>query len=56
MLVCFSFDVFNNVFTQITSDYGVMVINNRIHSTDITKVFWYKAKEKHQILLLVQEI
>lgn len=41
-----SFDVFNNVFTQITCDYGVMVINNRIHSTDITKkVFWYKAKE-----------
>lgn len=41
-----SFDIFNNVFTQITCDYGVMVINNRIHSTDITKkVFWYRAKE-----------
>jgi hypothetical protein len=41
-----SFDVFNHVFTQITADYGVMVINNRVHSTDITKkVFWYKAKD-----------
>jgi hypothetical protein len=41
-----SFDVFNYVFTQITSDYGCMVINNRIHSTNITdKVFWYKAKD-----------
>ena len=26
-----------------------MVINNRIHSTNITeKVFWYKAKERDQ--------
>lgn len=41
-----SFDVFNHVFTQITEEFGCMVINNRVHSTDITKkVFWYKAKE-----------
>ena len=41
-----SFDVFQQVFTQVTADYGCMVINNRVHSTDITeKVFWYKAKE-----------
>uniref|UniRef100_A0A6C0J7U4 Packaging ATPase n=1 Tax=viral metagenome TaxID=1070528 RepID=A0A6C0J7U4_9ZZZZ len=41
-----SFDVFQQVFTQVTADYGCMVINNRVHSTDVTKkVFWYKAKE-----------
>jgi hypothetical protein len=41
-----SFDVFQQVFSEVTQDYGIMVINNRVHSTDITeKVFWYKAKE-----------
>lgn len=40
-----TFDIFQQVFTDITADYGVMVINNRIHSKNITeKVFWYKAK------------
>lgn len=40
-----TFDIFQQVFSEITSDYGCMVINNRIHSTNITdKVFWYKAK------------
>ena len=40
-----SFDIFSQVFSEITQDYGIMVINNRVHSTDITeKVFWYKAK------------
>jgi hypothetical protein len=39
------FDIFDQVFTHVTQDYGVMVINNRVRSTDITKkVFWYKAK------------
>ena len=41
-----SFDIFQQVFNDITEDYGCMVINNRIHSKNITdKVFWYKAKE-----------
>ena len=41
-----SFDIFQQVFTDITENYGIMVINNRIHSKNITdKVFWYKAKE-----------
>lgn len=41
-----SFDIFKQVFAEITQHYGIMVINNRIHSTDITeKVFWYKAKQ-----------
>jgi hypothetical protein len=40
-----TFDIFQQVFSEITADYGVMVINNRVHSTNITdKVFWYKAR------------
>ena len=40
-----TFDIFQQVFSEVTADYGCMVINNRIHSTNITdKVFWYKAK------------
>lgn len=39
------FNTFQQVFTDLTEDYGCMVINNRIHSKDVTeKVFWYKAK------------
>ena len=39
------FSSFNDAFTILTEDYGCMVINNKIHTTDITeKVFWYKAK------------
>ncbi len=41
-----SFDIFKQVFSEVTQNYGVMVINNRIHSSNITdKVFWYKAKK-----------
>uniref|UniRef100_A0A6C0H6Y3 Uncharacterized protein n=1 Tax=viral metagenome TaxID=1070528 RepID=A0A6C0H6Y3_9ZZZZ len=41
-----SFDVFQQVFSELTDNYGVMVIDNRIHSKNITdKVFWYKAKK-----------
>ena len=41
-----SFDIFKQVFADVTKNYGVMVINNRIHSGNITdKVFWYKAKK-----------
>lgn len=41
-----TFDIFQQVFTDITEDYGILVINNRIHSKNITdKVFWYKAKK-----------
>ena len=40
-----SFDMFQQVFSDVTENYGCMVIDNRIHSKDITKkVFWYKAK------------
>jgi hypothetical protein len=41
-----SFDSFQQVFSQVTDNYGCMVINNRLRTSDITKkVFWYKAKE-----------
>ena len=41
-----SFDIFQQVFNDITENYGIMVINNRIHSKNITdKVFWYRAKD-----------
>jgi hypothetical protein len=40
-------DLFEQVFMQITDDYGCMVINNRLRSSDIKKkVFWYKAKPR----------
>ena len=39
-----SFDIFKQVFAEVTQNYGVMVINNRLRSTDIKKkVFWYRA-------------
>jgi hypothetical protein len=47
-----SFESFQKVFSEITQNYGVMVIDNRVHSTDITeKVFWYKAKETPKFTL-----
>ena len=40
-----TFDIFRQVFSDITDNYGIMVINNRVHSKNIIdKVFWYKAK------------
>jgi hypothetical protein len=39
-----TFDIFQQVFNEVTSDYGCMVINNKIHSKKLEeKVFWYKA-------------
>ena len=41
-----TFDIFQQVFTDLTDNYSVMVIDNRIHSKNLTdKVFWYKAKK-----------
>ena len=41
-----TFEIFQQVFADVTEHYGVMVINNRVHSKNIAdKVFWYKAKE-----------
>ena len=39
--------LFDLVFMQVTDDYGSMVINNRLRSSQISKkVFWYKAKPR----------
>ena len=39
-------DAFEQVFAQVTQDYGCMVINNRIKSTDLSKkVFWFRANK-----------
>lgn len=47
-----SFEVFQKVFTDLTEDYGCMVINNRIHSKNIEdKVFWYRAKDIDDFLI-----
>ena len=40
--------LFDQVFTQVTDDYGVMAINNRLRTSKIRKkVFWYKAKTRN---------
>jgi len=40
------FDIFDQVFSQVTDNYGCMVLDNRIRSTDIQKkVFWYRSKD-----------
>ena len=44
--------LFDQVFTQVTDDYGVMVINNRLRTSKIRKkVFWYKAKKRFDFLV-----
>ena len=41
-----TFDIFQQVFSDLTENYGILVINNRVHSKNITdKIFWYKAKK-----------
>ena len=43
-------DLFDQVFLQVTDNYGVMVINNRLRSTDIKKkVFWYRAAKRDNL-------
>ena len=52
-----SFDMFQQVFSDVTENYGCMVIDNRVHSKDITKkVFWYKAKVTLVLRLEVKNI
>ena len=46
------FNTFQQVFLELTENYGCMVINNRVHSKDITeKVFWYKAKDTPEFMM-----
>ena len=45
-------DIFDQVFLQVTENYGCMVINNRIRSTDIRKkVFWYRAQKTPEFII-----
>lgn len=47
-----SFDAFEQIFAQVTKDYGVMVINNNIKSTNfLDKIFWYKAKKTPNFMM-----
>ena len=40
-----SFAMFESIFMQVTSNYGCLVVNNRIKSTDLTKkIFWFRSK------------
>jgi hypothetical protein len=40
-----TYDLFDQVFSQVTDDYGCMVINNRLSTTDISKkIKWFRAK------------
>ena len=40
------FDLFDQVFSQVTDNYGCMVLDNRIRSNDIQKkAFWFKSRE-----------
>ena len=45
-------DIFEQIFLQVTADYGCMVINNRIQSPNfMDKVFWYKAKKPPEFMI-----
>lgn len=41
-----TFDSFRQIFTQLTDDYGAMVISNRgVKKSFLEKIFWYKAPD-----------
>jgi len=41
-----SYSMFETIFSQVTTNYGCLVVNNRIKSTDLTKkLFWFRAKK-----------
>ena len=41
------YSVFENLFMQITDDYGTMIIDNSSNTRDLNeRIFWYKAKSK----------
>ena len=50
-------DIFDQVFLQVTDNYGCMVINNRLRAAEIkSKVFWYKAKNREEFKVGNKEI
>lgn len=51
-----SFDIFQQVFTEVTDNFGCMVLNNRVKSKFIQeKVFWYKADKPNSDLKIGSE-
>lgn len=49
-------DAFDQVFIQMTENYGCMVINNRVRSVNIEdKVFWYRAKKTPEFVVGIQK-
>ncbi len=41
------YEIFDNLFNQLTDDYGTMVIDNASNSRDLNdRIFWYKAHVK----------
>ena len=49
--------IFEQVFSEITDNFGVMVIDNRIHSKNIAdKVYWYRAKEVPEFIEKEQNV
>jgi hypothetical protein len=50
------FELFEQVFLQVTNNYGCLVINNRIKTSDLTKkVFWFKAKKVSNFTIGIPE-
>jgi hypothetical protein len=46
-----SFEVFQQVFTELTKDFGALIVNNRSRSSNISdKLFWYKAKQTPEFM------
>jgi len=42
------YELFDNLFTQLTDNYGTMIIDNASNSRDLNeRVFWYKSKERN---------
>lgn len=47
-----SFDMFQRVFSKVTSNFGCMVVNNRRKGGDIhEKVFWYRANKTPNFMI-----
>jgi hypothetical protein len=41
------YEIFDNLFTQLTDNYGTMILDNASNSRDLNeRVFWYKSKEQ----------
>nr|QFG73779.1 MAG: hypothetical protein [Megaviridae environmental sample] len=47
-----SFDIFQQVFSEVTDNYGCMILNNRRKSRHLhEKVFWYRAQDPGDFMM-----